>query len=64
MTSQSSTTQHVVEYMSVVTAKYIHHALRGQCEERVIQDSKGHEVYQVDGYEPIPKTIYQYHGCK
>lgn len=50
--------------MSVETGKHMHHALFGHGGERVILDSKGNEICQVDGYNSTTKTVYQYHGCK
>ena len=29
-----------------------------------MRNSLGHELYLVDGYEPVTKTVYEYHGCK
>ena len=29
-----------------------------------MRNSKGQELYKVDGYEPISKTVYEYNGCK
>ena len=53
-----------IEYKSKETGRHIHHALCGHGGERVIKDGLGKELFKVDGYEPISKTIYQYHGCK
>ena len=52
-----------VEHMSEETGKHIHHALCGHGGERAIRHD-GKEIALVDGYEPVTKTIYQYHGCK
>ena len=29
-----------------------------------MRNSLGHELYKVDGYEPITKTVYEFNGCK
>ena len=53
-----------IEHMNEENGKHIHHALCGHGGERVIRDSNGNEICNLDGYEPITKTNYQYHGWK
>ena len=53
-----------IEAMAEQTGRHIHHALCGHGGERVMRNSLGHELYKVDGFEPISKTVYEYHGCK
>ena len=50
--------------MSRETGRHIHHVLCGHGGERVMRNSIGHELYKVDGFEPISKTIYEFNGCK
>ena len=44
--------------------RHIHHALCGNGRKRVMLNSFGHELYLVDGYNPVTKTIYEYNGCR
>ena len=53
-----------LEAMAKQTGRHIHHALCGHGGERVMRNSLGHELYKVDGYESITKTVYEYNGCK
>ena len=53
-----------LEAMAEQTGRHIHHALCGHGGERVMRNSLGHELYKVDGYEPITKTVYEYNGCR
>ena len=57
-----------IEEMSKETGRHIHHVLCGHGRKRVIRkmfkSGEYKELYKVDGYEPITKTVYEYNGCK
>ena len=54
-----------IESKSREIKRHIHHALCGHGGERCIKIKQGNKTYEipVDGFEPVSKTVYQFHGC-